>query len=412
MNNTITLSQLITQLAKATGVDNNTARKFIRTLFSTIEETLEEGQSISINHLGTFRRGDTDQFSRRGVVVFIPDKAVSDELNRPFEMFEPVELAEGVVFDEPKEDPQPEVNAPEPQPEVIVKETVKEPEPIVVSAPEPVVEEPVIKEPVIKEEPVKEKPREFITERISIPLGDAGDDDDIPATPRQSKPAKKRFPLWAWALIFFAIAAVVGYALAVYLVPVEPVHTEIAAEEPADNDAVQVEEVSVEDLASQSAATSSPQPSTVTEAPSAAPQVKASEPVYDTVEISLIRLARKHYGVNEFWVYIFDANSDKIANPNKIRPGTRVVIPDRSTIPGATPQEAKALAKRRQSEILSQYPDRFATAGQFCVKALRAFSIRGSIGAKCDPSVLSKTTVAPSLRSVSTTACVSSTMPL
>ena len=48
MNNTVTLSQLITRLAKATGVDNNTARRFLRTFFATIEETVENGESVTI----------------------------------------------------------------------------------------------------------------------------------------------------------------------------------------------------------------------------------------------------------------------------------------------------------------------------------------------------------------------------
>ena len=38
-------------------------------------------------------------------------------------------------------------------------------------------------------------------------------------------------------------------------------------------------------------------------------------------------MSRKHYGRYEFWVYIYEENKDKIANPNSVSPGLVVVIP-------------------------------------------------------------------------------------
>lgn len=51
--------------------------------------------------------------------------------------------------------------------------------------------------------------------------------------------------------------------------------------------------------------------------------------VTDTVRANyyLTKMSRKHYGRYEFWVYIYEENKDKIANPNSVSPGLVVVIP-------------------------------------------------------------------------------------
>ncbi len=64
----------------------------------------------------------------------------------------------------------------------------------------------------------------------------------------------------------------------------------------------------------------------------AAPEPKQqAEPavVYETVTPSNVpaRMARKHYGKECFWVYIYEENKGKIKNPNNIKEGTRLVIP-------------------------------------------------------------------------------------
>ena len=41
----------------------------------------------------------------------------------------------------------------------------------------------------------------------------------------------------------------------------------------------------------------------------------------------LVILARKYYGDKDFWVYIYEANKEKIKHPNTIPAGTRIAIP-------------------------------------------------------------------------------------
>ena len=48
-----------------------------------------------------------------------------------------------------------------------------------------------------------------------------------------------------------------------------------------------------------------------------------------TSQIVLTTLSEKYYGSPWFWVYIYEENVKRgiINDPNRIRPGTRVVIP-------------------------------------------------------------------------------------
>lgn len=68
----------------------------------------------------------------------------------------------------------------------------------------------------------------------------------------------------------------------------------------------------------------------------------------------LAQIARRWYGEPEYWVYIYEANADKIANPQQVAPGLLVMIPDlKHTIhAGKTKrealQDARARAKRYQ----------------------------------------------------------------
>lgn len=42
----------------------------------------------------------------------------------------------------------------------------------------------------------------------------------------------------------------------------------------------------------------------------------------------LAQIARRWYGEPEYWVYIYEANADKIANPQRVTPGLLIRIPD------------------------------------------------------------------------------------
>ena len=366
MNNTITLSQLITGLASATGVDNNTARRFLRILFSTIEDSLAAGHSVTIKGVGTFKP-IADEMQGKGIsVAFTPDKEIAGELNRPFEMFTAVELADGVDFTECEDennvtanDSEPTTDATEDITEAPLQDDIIEEHKLYWPEEEEniTVDE---SEPSAAPEPV-ETPNE--SQNLRWP-----EEDEETTEPEQTEPEeseeeqipqdslKKHNLLWVWiALILVAVIAV-AYLAAVYTTPIG--HREAEEQQvDAPDTTVVIEEVAVEDIAAVA-----PQENAEPTAPEAIDEPKtevasdnSKEPVYDIVEVSLIRLAKKHYGESSYWVYIYEANSDIISNPNRIRPGQKVLIPDKSTFPGSSRSETVSIAKRKQTELLNRF---------------------------------------------------------
>ncbi len=365
MNNTITLSQLITRLAKATGVDNNTARLFLRTFFATIEDSLEGGESVTVKNVGTFRLAENDPSGRKKL-AFVPDEGMRNEINKPFEMFEAVELAPGVNFDEVDKasaTPTPTQVAPAEQISV-----VEAPAPVASNRPE---EEEAVPAPMAT--------GPNVTEEEDGPVyhfPDEDDDDDYEedevSTPVRSRRSVRnseldtegssRKRIWIWAIVFILLCGAGALVAAIYSVPIpdlyEDEQEEVLIDDPEHNEPgaeVLVEEVGVEKLEDDAATEAQPVEVKAEKETLATKAESSKEPVYDTVEVSLIRLAKKHYGVAEFWVFIFEANTDKISNPNTIRPGTRVVIPERSTFPGASLEETKSIAKQKQAEYQRKY---------------------------------------------------------
>lgn len=80
--------------------------------------------------------------------------------------------------------------------------------------------------------------------------------------------------------------------------------------------------------------------------------------VYDTISLTrfLTTMAREHYGNYHLWPYIYEENKDILGHPDRIRPGTRVVIPPTSKY-GIDPndKECIAKAKRKGVEIYNRY---------------------------------------------------------
>jgi nucleoid-associated protein YgaU len=68
------------------------------------------------------------------------------------------------------------------------------------------------------------------------------------------------------------------------------------------------------------------------EAPSASPQPAAAAPRTYTVAAgdTLSAIAKREYGAADRWKAIFEANRDKISNPDLIQPGQVLTIPPAS----------------------------------------------------------------------------------
>lgn len=364
MNNIITLSQLITRLAKITGTDPNTARRFLRTFFASIEESLLKNEDVEIKGVGTFRRSTDPNFGTESGVAFIPAKEFADEINAPFAAFEPEILADGVEFnDEPEVEIESEPT-PEPEPEpVAVPLMPVEPEPEVQVEPEP---EP---EPEAEAEP---EPEELVEETIVIPQAAPIPEDEeeesntLSEEPEEDEVEEKHSSkIWIWAAIIILLAIGISYFAAIYE-PGEDDGNNIEATENSEDgisDETPVfEEVSVEDIAAENSATQEVAAvAAETESPAATTadtkEKAKAEVKRDTVTQKrfLATMAREYYGKGAYWVYIYEANADKLRNPNTIPPGTEVIIPELSSFAAATEEETMRIAEQKLAEINKRY---------------------------------------------------------
>lgn len=88
------------------------------------------------------------------------------------------------------------------------------------------------------------------------------------------------------------------------------------------------------------------------------PTAPSDAVVYDTIGKTryLTTMAKAHYGSNKFWPYIYEENKGNIGHPDKIRPGTPIVIPKLSKY-GVDPDNPADVEKANKLavEIYARY---------------------------------------------------------
>ncbi len=107
MDERITLSTLVSMLSLNTGDSKKDTEDFIRELFALIAEALERGESIKVKGLGVFKTinvearksvnvndGTETLIPQHKKVTFTPSKEIALLVNEPFEMFQTVEITE------------------------------------------------------------------------------------------------------------------------------------------------------------------------------------------------------------------------------------------------------------------------------------------------------------------------------
>lgn len=357
MNTIITVKQLVSMIAQASGADATLATRFVDEFTRTVGAALERDGRVEIAGFGIF--------SRDGIggdkVTFVPDEEIASAVNAPFEMFEPVELDDNYV-DEPAHPAVPErpvipAQAPVPEP-VVEPEPVPEPEPIQAPEPEHVPEPEPTPVYVPEPDPVQEQPAQETYAPAQAAQFDT--DTDYESYYENHSDCKHHsfrsyvLMLVGFVMLSFIIGTVAGYfsyPLLNYML--------------SNDDSVTVEQVDVEEIPVD---TQSPDDDKEAEDESVADKsgettddsVAKTTPeiVTDTVEAgnSLAKIARTHYGKSDFWVYIYEANADKLGNPDNIASGTVLVIPPASQY-DIDPNDPESIRKARAkaSQIYNKY---------------------------------------------------------
>jgi hypothetical protein len=367
MNNIIPLPQIISQLAQLTDCDVATARKFLHEFFAMIESSLIAGESIQIKGIGTFSRSE----NLAEPVVFVPDSDLADAINTPFAMFEAIPLEDGIddnllndivgeseqksesVVLEQQEDIATDV--------VLTNSEVAEPvqqdnqlqsddnqlgtveDKVDESRPEAVDPEQEHKEEV---ESISEEPEVVIAKVESTCQDECLDKEEQVHNKNENGPVKLVIAFIIGLICGFLVHYLIDFGLASkgdvnkdidsVPLPEQPLSVDTAVEE-------KVAEVGADTTLVTSEASS---------------EKKATEPIYDTITDKrfLTTMAKQYYGRRDFWVYIYQANRDIIDDPNMIKVGTKVRIPDKEEFSsGLSSKECIDKAHAIAAEVYAKY---------------------------------------------------------
>lgn len=159
MNEKMTFPELVDAVAAATDTSKKVSETFLKELFSTIADTLRNGENVKVKGLGVFKltavdarksvnvnTGEEMEIPSHRKVSFIPDKALAEAVNLPFASFETVVLSDDLTESDLKKmaevDEEPDMAPP-------IEETKEEPkeEPKIVPPPFLKEEETVSAEP-------------------------------------------------------------------------------------------------------------------------------------------------------------------------------------------------------------------------------------------------------------------------
>ncbi len=431
MNEKITLPGLTQYFALQTGDSRKESEDFIREFFALVSDTLVEEGQVKIKDFGVFKTisvearksvnvstGEDHEIPPHRKIVFVPSKEIAALVNEPFEMFETVEINDGVDLEDPEISGEPETPAEadfQKEQEPVAEEETTEEQAAVEEAVMPASrevhetveiaesdnEQVVVAETVsIDENPIaasNDEPEVNQVEEDSFEDSDnvytvEGIDDEETCQPaaaepeadeqpeieeenaveveepcdmHEREPRKRRRFLWGF-LTGFSAAAVIGVILVVAMrymgfVP-QPASgdTGVMVSDTIAAAKTDVKEpiAEAQDMQGGTSETDSAGPEELSAASETVPTEPSDKKVYDTITKTryLTTMAKDHYGNFNLWPYIYMENKAFLGHPDRIRPGTQVVIPPLSKY-GVDPKNPAdiAAAKKKGVEIYSRY---------------------------------------------------------
>ncbi len=415
MNEKITLPTLVSLLADKTGKQKKQCEDFLREFFNTLVDAMETGENVRIKSLGTFKvvaveprksvnvnTGEQMEIPGHNKIVFVPAKELAEEVNAPFAMFESIEIPDNALEDpllssatsdpsesaaQAEEDPLPSSAISDP----IVSAAQAEEDPLLSSA----TSNPSESAAQAEEDPLLSS---AITDQTvsaaqaaGFPEPDEDSDENEQEFEIENESGLDSFPIVSQLneehtetrrnyrfLLGFAcgVACAAVICLCAYLfffekwvaTVSEEKNTEVSVQaetsgQLTDADVRQVPEPDVldsdkKDLIEASDADSKNEQMAKTEQTAEVPTRPSDEPVYDTITKTryLTTMAKEHYGNYNLWPYIYEENKAILGHPDRIRPGTKVIVPPLSKY-GVNPSDPDDIAKAKKKgvEIYARY---------------------------------------------------------
>lgn len=398
MNEKITLPLLTQLLALHTGDSRKQSEDFIKEFFGAVSTALANGEQVKIKDFGVFKTtlvgarksvnvstGEDHEIPAHYKVSFTPSKEIAAIINEPFEMFETVELNDNVSLEDMEtldpSTPDDAISSLDSQDANQAETDTDHPDQSELDQSEQPEsdDQPDQPEPDLSEQPESDdlpehdnSPVYVFDDSVSDQSHHSDDESNTPDDDESSddeevspKPAKGRF--WLGFLSGFAAAffvAFIIYGTFLYIGDSPSLHTN-QVQTPSDVTAnvtsaadQAADQYDAPRPATQSVESDQPEPKQkTTETPEVNTQPSDS-PLYDTITKTryLTTMAKDHYGNYHFWPYIYMENQKFLGHPDRITPGTKVVVPPLSKY-GVDPSNPEHIKKAKQLgvEIYKKY---------------------------------------------------------
>ena len=393
----IPLNRLAEILATRVGISEAEAQRFIQLYFETVSYGLVSGGDVSIKGLGIFSRtSDTES-----AVMFTPDESLVKALNAPFEAFVPVPIPGDV--DAPSDIPEEDIDSQESsgihntqqeerssgtnavdngysqEPHESIQctcTTVSETgdgksskEDLRISSYQAetnseqtnseqsgrVCEQPVSENKDSNANTETSYPDNDISKQDMYADSDNTDVDDVDDEHAEVYilPRRKCRSI-LWAVLGFLLGVLIGTAVGFYF------HDEIGRYIESTSDVVVSKpDVTIPPTITAASEIEAKKDTCASDTHNIVAEKAHIEPRYDIVTSHqfLTTLAKKYYGVKDYWVYIYEANKSRLRHPDRIKPGTRILIPEITEfLPDPTPTEANI---RQARQLAIQIYDRY-----------------------------------------------------
>lgn len=379
MNEKITFPRLAAMLADKSGRSKRFSEDFLREFFALISEKLEDGEGVKIKGLGTFKlsrveprksvdvtTGQPMEISGHSKVVFTPSKELAEAINSPFEAFSPIEIEDGIDLSLvlPQDDIDIQDTLTVQDPTIAISDTQdsleeakveNEPE----NYPASSLEESATTETTEEDTSIQEKEDAAVAEEAAFTPEDTIEELDSDrredATHRKSR---TKIIMISFCATIVALIAILAVWYVFFTSDFNRIfNREAYAESTNQKNEHSSDKLNTEELATIS--TLSDSIDTTSDAESEeVPTAPSDALVYDTIGATryLTTMARAHYGNFNFWPYIYEENKNILGHPDRIKPGTPVVIPKLSKY-GADPSNKEDVekAKKLGVEIYARY---------------------------------------------------------
>ncbi len=319
MNKKYLLADLVALLQEK-GYDGKPADLLVRSFFANIEKGLEEDESVKINEFGQFKlqkvearqsvdvnTGERVEIKPHSKISFVPELVLKELVNRPLSHLQPVVLDGGqaLASEEPVSGQRNNVS-------------------------ESLSEEKGIKQETTSPAQLYSSKKNNTMKKEEKPVFEVEETKDV-----KKQPKKKSG--WLWLIVSIIVIASVIYAM---------LSTESKKDKMKKPVKTEVLSAPVE-------------PAPVVNAPVVDP---SSWPIMKEVTLKkgqrLTLLALENYGDKVFWVYIYEANKENMPNPNKLKEGTKIRIPQLPVgLINAKSTESMQRAKALEDKYRAQFAE-------------------------------------------------------